>query len=113
MRILSELLHNRVFLLLIMSNFNQRLKKNFLDKAEVLALLSFNVYTNNQPGKTLTRFIYADDLALASETPFFDKFIKKLKCYKCMYNGYLQITHQLRFPPPIMDRNVLPEWSYI
>ena len=56
-----------------------RTQKNGLPQGSVLALTLFNIYTNDQPQYDgIRRFIYADDLCLASQAINFETIERRL-----------------------------------
>ena len=71
--IIQSLLENRRFFVEMDGRKSRwRLQKNGLPQGSVLAPTLFNIYTNDQPEFTHTRrFIYADDLCLATQSTSF------------------------------------------
>ncbi|GFS10999.1 retrovirus-related Pol polyprotein from type-1 retrotransposable element R1 [Elysia marginata] len=72
--IIQTLLENRRFFVEMDGRKSRwRLQKNGLPQGSVLAPTLFNIYTNDQPEFDLTRrFIYADDLCLATQSTSFN-----------------------------------------
>ena len=66
-----------------------RVQKNGLPQASVLAPMLFNIYTNNQPAvNNIRRFIYADDLCLATQARTFETIEKRLTDALKSLTGY-------------------------
>ena len=78
--ILRSLLSNRRFFVEMDGRKSRwRLQKNGLPQGSVLAPTLFNIYTNDQPEFTdIRRFIYADDLCLATQSTDFETIEKRL-----------------------------------
>ena len=74
-QMLGEILRNiRYQVLLGTEKSRWRRQKNGLPQGSVLAPIFFNIYTKDQPAaENCERFLYADDLALASQTNKFEK----------------------------------------
>lgn len=72
--IVKSLLENRRFFVELDGRKSRwRNQKNGLPQGSVLAPTLFNVYTNDQPEfDEIRRFIYADDLCLATQSPTFE-----------------------------------------
>ncbi|CAG9114277.1 unnamed protein product [Plutella xylostella] len=72
-RFLGEMLQNRRFQVSLYAKKSRwRIQKNGLPQGSVLAPILFNIYTNDQP-QDLSSFLYADDLALATQTKSFEE----------------------------------------
>ena len=66
--LIESMLENRYFDVELMGMGVRRVDGgNGLPQGSVLALLLFNIYTNDQPKSEGTRFFYADDLAVAAQ----------------------------------------------
>ena len=73
-KIIQLLLLNRRFFVEVDGKKSRcRTQKNGLPQGSVLALTLFNIYTNDQPEfNNIQRFIYADDLCIATQSRTFE-----------------------------------------
>ncbi|KAK3870172.1 hypothetical protein Pcinc_011237 [Petrolisthes cinctipes] len=73
-KVLESLLNNRQYFVEMNSKKSRwRLQKNGLPQGSVLAPMLFNIYTNDQPQfRNIRRFIYADDLCIATQSKTFE-----------------------------------------
>ncbi len=73
-RITESLLNNRRFFVEMNTKQSRwRVQRNGLPQGSVLAPMLFNIYTNDQPQfQNVRRFIYADDLCIATQSKFFE-----------------------------------------
>ena len=71
-RLLGVMLQNRRYqVLLSTEKIRWRRQKNGLSQGSVLAPIFFNIYTIDQStAENCERFLYADDLALATQTKY-------------------------------------------
>ena len=78
--LIQNMLSNRRFYVdLVGKRSRWRRQKNGLPQGSVLALLLFNIYTNDQPVHPNTRsFLYADDLCIATQKQSFEEVEKTL-----------------------------------
>ena len=78
--IIRSLLTNRRFYVEMNGKKSRwRDQKNGLPQGSVLAPVLFNIYTNDQPSfRDIRRFIYADDLCLATQSKSFNEIEKRL-----------------------------------
>ena len=78
--IIQSLLENRRFFVELDGRKSRwRNQKNGLPQGSVLAPTLFNVYTNDQPQfDKIRRFIYADALCLATQSPTFQPIEERL-----------------------------------
>ena len=72
--LLGNLPKNRIFYVVLNEKKSRwRQQQNGLPQGSVLALLLYNIYTNDQPTvERISRFIYADDLCIASQESSFE-----------------------------------------
>ena len=79
-RIIQSLLSNRRFFVEMDGKKSRwRTQKNGLPQGSVLAPMLFNIYTNDQPEyEAIRRFIYADDLCLATQASDFKTIEERL-----------------------------------
>ena len=79
-RIIETLLSNRRFFVEMEGRKSRwRNQKNGLPQGSVLSPMLFNIYTNDQPTfNNIRRFIYADDLCLATQDKSFTTIEKRL-----------------------------------
>ena len=94
--ILRSLLSNRRFFVEMDGRKSRwRTQKNGLPQGSVLAPTLFNIYTNDQPEfPNIRRFIYADDLCLATQSTLFETIenrlaeaLSQLSTYYRRYSG--------------------------
>ena len=89
--IISSLLQNRRFFVEIDGKQSRwRIQKNGLPQGSVLAPTLFNIYTNDIPEfNDIRRFLYADDLCLATQSKNFDVIEKRLtEALQCLSKYY-------------------------
>ena len=79
-RVIESLLTNRRFFVEMNGKHSRwRIQKNGLPQGSVLAPMLFNIYTNDQPQfNNIRRFIYADDLCLATQSKSFNVIEQRL-----------------------------------
>ncbi|KAI8515700.1 hypothetical protein Bbelb_065130 [Branchiostoma belcheri] len=89
-RIIESLLTNRRFFVELDGKRSRwRAQKNGLPQGSVLAPMLFNIYTNDQPTfNNIRRFIYADDLCLATQAKSFPTIEKRLTDALKILSGY-------------------------
>ncbi|KAI8493396.1 hypothetical protein Bbelb_287930 [Branchiostoma belcheri] len=89
-RIIESLLTNRRFFVEMDGKRSRwRTQKNGLPQGSVLAPMLFNIYTNDQPTfNNIRRFIYADDLCLATQSKSFKVIEKRLEDALESLSGY-------------------------
>ena len=90
LHIIQSLLENRRFFV-EMGGLKSRWRKqkNGQPQGSVLAPTLFNIYTNDQPEFThIRRFIYADDLCLATQSNDFETIEKRLSDALCVLTDY-------------------------
>ncbi|CAH1242641.1 Hypp6921 [Branchiostoma lanceolatum] len=89
-RIIKSLLTNRRFFVEMDGKRSRwRAQKNGLPQGSVLAPMLFNIYTNDQPTfNNIRRFIYADDLCLATQAKSFESIEKRLTDALEILSGY-------------------------
>ena len=89
-KIIESLLTNRRFYVEMDGKKSRwRRQKNGLPQGSVLAPKLFNIYTNDQPEfENTRRFIYADDLCLATQSPDFQTIEERLTASLCSLTEY-------------------------
>ncbi|KAK3883799.1 hypothetical protein Pcinc_011924 [Petrolisthes cinctipes] len=89
-KVLESLLNNRQYFVEMNSKKSRwRLQKNGLPQGSVLAPMLFNIYTNDQPQfRNIRRFIYADDLCIATQSKTFEIIENRLTEALSILSGY-------------------------
>ena len=79
-KVIESLLNNQRFFVEMNGKRSRwRVQKNGLPQGSVLAPMLFNIYTNDQPHfNNIRRFIYADDLCLATQAKSFNTIEQRL-----------------------------------
>ena len=91
--LLDALLKNRMFYVAL-NQKKRRQQRNGLPQGSVLALLLYNIYTNDQlTDERTSRFIYADDLCITSQESSFEAVERNLTDSLTLLTKYYAKNH--------------------